>query len=344
MVKRDARFLSPQAQAEIRQRVMNAVAGGMSQARAARVFGVSRWSVVQWVKAHRTLGPQALAAKPRGRRSGEAGKLSASQATRIRALVVGKLPDQLKLPFYLWTRAAVQRLIEREYRVRLSLTAVGGYLQRWGLSAQRPIKRAYERNEAAIAEWLAEVYPQIATRAKRERARIYWGDETGLRSDDVRGRSFAPVGQPAVVQVPGRRFGCNVISALTNKGEMSFMVFEGRFQAPIFIAFCERLIKQTPSKVFLIVDGHSVHRAATVTQWFEDHAARIERFFLPGYAPDLNPDELLNGDIKRVIGQTRPRDRFALKTAARKWLHRRQKQPHVLANFFRAPRLQYAAA
>jgi transposase len=344
MVKRDARFLSPEAQAELRQRVVNAVGGGMTQATAARVFGVSRWSVVQWANAHRNGGAQALQAKARGRRVGEAGKLTAAQAKRIRALVVGKMPEQLKLPFYLWTRAAVQRLIEREYRVRLSLSAVGGYLDRWGLSAQRPIKRAYERNEEAIAQWLAEVYPKIATRAKRERARIYWGDETGLRSDDVRGRSFAPVGQPAVVQVPGRRFGCNVISALTNKGEMNFMVFEGRFQAPIFIAFCERLIKQARRKVFLIVDGHPVHRAAMTTQWLEKNVARIERFFLPGYAPDLNPDELLNGDIKRVIGQTRPRDREALTTATRKWLHRRQKQPHVLVNFFNEPHVQYAAA
>ena len=215
MTKRDARFLSPEAQAEIRLRVINAVQAGMKQAQAARTFGVSRWSVVQWTKAHRSNGVQALATKRRGRRSGEAGKLSIRQAQRIRALIVGKMPDQLKLPFYLWTRAAVQLLIKREYGVGLSLTAVGGYLKRWGLSVQRPVKRAYERNEEAIAQWLAEVYPTIATRAKREKALIYWGDETGLRSDDVRGRGFAPVGQPSVVRVPGKRFGCNVISALT---------------------------------------------------------------------------------------------------------------------------------
>jgi transposase len=344
MVKRDARFLSPEAKAEFRRRVINAVSGGMTQAAAARVFGVSRWSVVQWVNAQRSNGAKALLAKPRGRRVGEAGKLTMTQAQRIRALVEGKLPDQLKLPFYLWTRAAVQRLIEREYRVRLSLSAVGGYLQRWGLTAQRPIKCAHKRNEAEIAQWLAEVYPKIATRAKREHAQIYWGDETGLRSDDVRGRSFAPVGQPAVVQVPGWRFGCNVISALTSKGEMSFMVFEGRFQAPAFIAFCERLIKQAQRKVFLIVDGHPVHRAALTTQWLEANSAHIERFFLPGCAPDLNPDDLPNGDIKRIIRQARPRDRDALKTAARKRLHRRQKQPHVLVKFFDEPRVQYAAA
>ena len=344
MTKRDARFLGPEAQAEIRFRVLNALRDGMSQSQAAQTFGVSRWSVVQWTKAHRQLGEQGLVAKRRGRRAGEAGKLSTKQCQRMRALVVGKMPDQLKLPFYLWTRAAVRELIKRECAVSLSLTAVGGYLKRWGLSVQRPVKRAYERNDEAIAQWLVDTYPQIAMRAKRERARIYWGDETGLRSDDVRGRSFAPKGQPAVVRVPGRRFGCNVISALTNKGEMSFMVFEGRFQAEQFIGFAERLIKQSPSKVFLIVDGHSVHRCRKVRDWLEPRQQQIELFFLPGYAPELNPDELLNGDIKRAIGQVRPRDRQALKAATRKWLHRRQKQPTVLANLFQAPHIRYAAA
>ena len=186
--------------------------------------------------------------------------------------------------------------------------------------------------------------PLKEARAKREKACIYWGDETGLRSDDVRGRGFAPVGQPSVVQVPGRRFGCNVISALTNRGEMSFMVFEGRFQADKFIIFCERLIKQSGRKVFLIVDGHPAHRAKVVKHWLREHAERIELFFLPGYAPDLNPDELLNGDIKRAVGQVRPRDREAMKAATRKWLHRRQKQPAILANFFNEPHVRYAAA
>lgn len=344
MAKRDARFLSPQAQAEIRLRVLDALQEGMTQAQAARTFGVSRWSVVQWAKVSRQVGEQALVAKPRGRRAGEAGKLSVKQSERMRKLVVGKMPDQLKLPFYLWTRAAVRELIKRECAVELSLPAVGGYLKRWGLTVQRPVKRAYERNDEVVAQWLAQVYPRIASRAKRERARIYWGDETGLRSDDVRGRSFAPIGQPAVVNVPGRRFGCNVISALTNKGEMSFMVFEGRFQAEQFIGFCQRLIKQSSSKVFLIVDGHPVHRSTKVKDWLEPRRNQIELFFLPGYAPELNPDELLNGDIKRAIGQARPRDRDAMKTATRKWLHRRQKQPDVLANLFHAPHVRYASA
>jgi len=145
-------------------------------------------------------------------------------------------------------------------------------------------------------------------------------------------------------RVPGKRFGCNVISALTNKGEMSFMVFEGRFQADRFISFCGRLIKQSKGKVFLIVDGHPAHRAKLVKNWLQEHAERIQMFFLPGYAPDLNPDELLNGDIKRAVGQARARDRDTMKAATRKWLHRRQKQPAILANFFDEPHVRYARA
>ena len=155
MAKRDARFMSPQAQAEIRLRVMAALQEGLSQTQAAEVFGVSRWSVVQWAKTHRGSGVQALEAKRRGRRAGEAGKLSAKQCERMRALVVGKMPEQLKLPFYLWTRAAVRELIKRQCAVSLSLSAVGDYLRRWGLSVQRPVRRAYERNDEAVALWLA---------------------------------------------------------------------------------------------------------------------------------------------------------------------------------------------
>src|SRR5687767_6623387 len=151
MAKRDARFLSPSAQAEVRLRVLGALRDGMTQTQAAKTFGVSRWSVVQWAKAGREGGEPALAAKRRGRRAGEAGKLNAKQCERTRSLVVGKMPEQLKLPFYLWTRAAVRELMKRECGASLSLTAVGGYLKRWGLSAQRPVKRAYERNDEAVA-------------------------------------------------------------------------------------------------------------------------------------------------------------------------------------------------
>lgn len=164
------------------------------------------------------------------------------------------------------------------------------------------------------------------------------------RSDDVRGRSYALRGRTPQVRSTGQRFGCNMISALTNRGALAFRVFTGRFVTAVFIDFLERLLKQAGrGKVFLIVDGHPVHKAKAVRAWLDEHAERIRMFLLPGYAPELNPDELLNHDVKQAVGKTRPRDRDALKSALRSWLHRRQKQPHVIRNFFHAEHVRYAA-
>jgi transposase len=344
MAKRTMKTLDAATQAELRQRVMTAVAQGMSQSEAARAFGVGVRSVRRWAAQIKADGPQAIAPKRRGRRTGEAGALTRRQAERIKRLIIGKLPDQLKLPFYLWTREAVRRLIVREYGIRLGLSAVGNYLKAWGLTPQRPVRRAYERDPEAIGRWLKRDYPAIRAAAKRERAVIYWGDESGLRSSDVRGRSYAVRGETPVVAATGQRFGCNMISALSNRGALAFRVFTGRFVSALFVDFLERLLKHAGRrKVYLIVDGHPVHKSKVVSRWAEAHANRLRLIFLPGYAPELNPDELLNHDVKQAIGRTRPRSRAELMSATRAWLHRRQKQPEVIRNFFREEHVRYAA-
>ena len=254
------------------------------------------------------------------------------------------MPDQLKLPFYLWTRAAVARLIEREYGVTVSPSTVGRYLGAWGMSPQRPVRRAYERDDAAIARWLSEDYPVIARQARREGATIYWGDEMGLRSDHVAGRSFAPVGRTPVVRATGQRFGCNMISAITNRGALAFMVFRGRFDCGRFIDFMKRLLRQAPRRVYLIVDGHPVHRSARARRFVADHRERLRLIHLPGYCPELNPDELLNQDVKtNALGKSRPTDRAQLMTRVRSHLHRRQKQPSLIRRLFQEQHVRYAA-
>ncbi|MPW23178.1 IS630 family transposase [Paraburkholderia sp. CNPSo 3157] len=332
-----------EAQSELRVRVINAVLDGLSQTKAAEVFGVSRWSVNQWMAIHRAGGPKALAPKKRGRRKGEAGKLTPAQCRKLHGWLTRKMPDQLSLPFYLWTRAAIRHLIREQFGVSLSLASVSGYMKRMGFSSQRPVRRAYERNEPAIQAWLKDEYPKIAARARREHAALYWSDETGLRSDDVRGRSFALKGQTPIVRATGKRFGCNVISAITNKGELNFMVFDSNLTNDVFIRFLRRLIKQSRRKVFVIVDRHPVHRSKAVREWLARRVEQIEMFLLPTYAPELNPDELLNADIKRGVGQRRPRDTEALKQDARSWLYHRQHQPQIIARFFEAPHVAYAA-
>jgi transposase len=192
MLKKSMRTIPAAAQDELRERVVNAINAGMPQAQAARVFGVADRSIRRWVAQMRVQGTKSITPKRRGRASGTAGKLSTRQCERIRKLVVGKMPDQLKLPFYLWTRQAVGELVRREYGVKLSPSSIGNYLKRWGLTPQRPVRQAYERDDARIADWLHTRYPEIAKQAKKNKAIIYWGGECGVRSGDVRGRSFAP--------------------------------------------------------------------------------------------------------------------------------------------------------
>ena len=341
--KTDARKLDGATQAHLRRLVVKALRGGMKQTVAAEQFAVSLRAVNKWAALDRGGGLRALKSKRRGRRAGE-GRLDAMQSARIRALIVGKMPDQLKLPFYLWTRAAVASLIEREYAEVVSLTTVGRYLKAWGMTPQKPVRRAYERNDEAIKLWLAEAYPALVREAKGERATIYWGDEMGLRSDHVTGTSYAPLGRTPVVRATGQRFGCNMISAITNRGALAFMVFQGKFQNPVFIEFMKRLLRQVKGKLYLIVDGHPVHRSVAAKCFVKDNADRLRLIRLPGYCPELNPDELLNQDVKtNALGKSRPTNKAEMIATVRSHLHRRQKQPRVIRNLFLEKHVRYAA-
>lgn len=319
---------------------------GKSQTEAARLLGVSRQSVHRWVAAYRTGGARSLAAGRRGRRPREQMVLTERQQRAICQTIQSKHPDQLRLPGFLWTRALVGELIARRYGMRLAPTTVGAYLRRWGFSPQKPVRRAFEQDPEAVRTWVEEIYPAIAARAKREKALILWGDEMGLRSDHTAGRAWSPRGQTPVVPGTGQRFGANVISALSNRGQLYFMVFSGRCNADLFISFCRRLIKQMSGrKVYLIVDGHPAHRAKKVKTFVAAHEALIELHFLPPYSPELNPDELLNQDVKtNALGRRRPRNRDELIADTRAHLRRRQRQPQVVASFFEEEHVRYAAS
>lgn len=333
MLKRgDARKLKAEALLLLRRQGVKAVRAGMTQVKAARTFGASYRAVNKWMAIDRAGGLRALKLQHQSRRVGS-GRLSGRRAERIRALIIDKLPDQLKLPFYLWTRKAVASLIAREYGIKVAPVAVGRYLKAWGLSPQKPARRAYERNDAAIAR-----------QAQRERAVIYWGDEMGLRSDHVTGTSYAPIGQTPVIRATGQRFGCNMISAITNKGALAFMVFQGGFRAATFVEFMRRLLKQLNGRIYLIVDGHPVHRSRVAKAFVAQYDRRLRLIHLPGYCPELNPDELLNQDVKtNGLGKSRPTHRTELMAVVRSHLFRRQKQPRIIRNLFREKHVRYAA-
>ena len=286
MADEDTRSLSGAAQAALRNRAVQAVLEGMTQAEAARVFGVHRNAVNRWIRRYREGGWAGLAEQRRGRRPGEQPALSERQQQELIALVRDSTPDQLGLAGFLWTRDAVAELLAQRYGVWLARTTVGGYLRGWGFSPQRPQRRALEQNPVAVARWLATEFPAICAQARREGGMVLWLDEMGVRSDAAAGRSWAPVGRTPVVKRTGKRFRVNMISAISNQGLLRFRLFTGSFTGAVFIDFLRRLLRDCRGrKVHLIVDGHPVHRAKLVSAWVGRHAERIELHFLPGYSP-----------------------------------------------------------
>ena len=347
MAKKDARSLSPEAQADLRRRVLAAIqTQGMKKAHASRTFGVSRQAINKWLAAFNSGGEAALAAKKRGRP--KAKTIPEKQQAKIVRAIQGGCPDQLKLPFALWTREAVVALVKKHTGRTLSVWTAGRYLKDWGFTPQKPVRRAYERDPVAVQAWLDKEYPTIQRRAKARNALILWGDEMGLRSDDTVGRTYSLRGHTPIVPATGRRFGCSMISAISNLGRLWFMVFSCRFNADVFIRFLGRLLKATDGrKIILILDSHPAHKAAKVARWIEakrDRKTKLELCFMPGYSPELNPDEMLNQDTKQAMRRQRPRDQSQMMANARSHLRRRQKQPDVVRNFFQEEHVRYAAA
>lgn len=343
MANVDFRSLKPDVQESVRRQAVADVSAGKTVTAVAKAHGVSRMAVHGWIRQHSEGGAVALAAKKRGRPLG--GSLKSWQAAQISKAIIDRCPDQMKLPFCLWTRDAVCSLIERRFGITLSRWTVGRYLSRWGFTPQKPVRRAYERDPEAVRTWLSYQFPQIRRRAKETGSVILWGDEMGLRSDHTTGTSFGLRGQTPVIAGTGQRFGCNMISAIGNRGELYFMVFISRFDAKIFIDFLGRLTRQVKRKVFLIVDGHPVHRSIIVKRWLEKNEHRIRLFRLPGYSPELNPDELLNQDVKsNAVGRQRPKDKKEMVSNVRSHLRSRQKQSEIVKNFFNEEHVKYAAA
>jgi len=345
MDARDFRGIGRPAQEELRRRALFLIERqGLTQARAAEMVGVQRQTVNAWLKRYRAQGEDGVLDGRRVSPRRGKGLLTAEEAGQVRRWIADRTPDQLKLPFALWTSRAVRDLIVLRFGKRLGLSTVQLYLQRWGLTPQKPLARAKERSPAAIAAWLETTYPAIAKRAKAERAVIYWGDETGISNQDQIGRTYAPKGQTPVVARTAKRITQSMISAVSNRGLMRFMFDQGALNAARFIAFLRRLIKDAGQKVVLIVDNLKVHHAAKVTDWVASHAHEIELCYLPAYAPDHNPDEYLNNDLKqRLRQQPQPGSKQALVRDTRAVLRAIQRSPDRIKAYFTPPPVRYAA-
>jgi transposase len=344
MEKRDTRRLKPEVQEELRKQAIRLRKNGMAYREIGEALGVHHTSACTWYTAYVRDGMKAISMRRRGRRVGACRSLNSEQEQELKNLVIDKTPDQLKLPFALWTRQAVKEVIRDRYRIEMPIRSVGEYLKRWGFTAKKPVKRAYEQNPKVVQKWLHEEYPAIAARAKSEKAEIHWADETGIESNEYSARGYAPKGTTPVIHLNARKNHIGMISSISNHGQVRFMMYRESMHADLLIIFMRRLIKDTGRKVFLILDNLRVHHSKKVTKWLEKHKEEIEVFYLPSYSPELNPDEYLNGDLKGRIRSGLPaRSVKDLEKKTRSFMRTLVKRPQHVRKYFRHPSVAYAA-
>ena len=344
MEKTDARKLNQQAQFELRKQVVRLRQKGMGATEISEITGISAPHISTiWQKFQRG-GLEAIKPGVRGRRHGEHRQLSADQEKAIQKLLVDKTPDQLKLQFALWSRDAVRLAIKHQYGMELPLRTITDYLKRWGFTPQKPAKRAYEQNPKAVQQWLETTYPAIAAKAKQEKAEIHWGDETGIQNDAYNARGFAPKGKTPIVRLSATKSRINMISSITNRGKVRFMLYGETMTSKVLIKFMSRLVKDAPTKVFLILDNLRVHHSKDVKAWLEENSEKIVVFYLPSYSPELNPDEYLNADLKQRIRSGRlSRSETDLRKKTRSFMRTIQNRPKHVRNYFKHPIIAYAS-
>lgn len=295
-MKLDGRTLSHEMSEKIRRMAVQRVKDGEKPSAVVTSFGLCRTSIYPWLRAESKKGEQALAAS---KHPGRTPALTPRQKLQVRRWICGKDPRQYGFDFGLWTRKIVSKLIQEKLGATLGLTAVGRLLHSLDITPQKPLRRAYERDPAAIEKWKSEVYPRLRSRAKRRRAEIFFLDEAGVRSDQVLGETWGENGKTPEVQTNGQRQSINAISAVSARGAFWYEVYSGRFNATRFLdEFLKSFMRGRRRPVILVVDGHPSHRAKMISAYVKQMKGRLEMHFLPGYAPELNPDEFVWNYVK----------------------------------------------
>lgn len=334
----DGRALDHVSLQTLRLQAVKAVKSGQGVTRVAAAFGVNVRTVFRWLATYASGGQKALQAKPI---PGRPPKLQDGHLRWLAAMVRDTTPLQHRFEFALWTLGLIQELLERQFALRLARSTVGRAMHALGFTPQRPLRRARERDPVLVERWQAEEFPAIAAEAKRVGAVIFFGDEAGMRSDHHAGTTWSPMGRTPTVATTGRRFGTNMLSAVAPNGAFHFMLHDGRVTAEVFVEFLRRLLHDANAPVFLVLDGHSIHKAKRVQDFVAAQGGRLRLFFLPAYSPHLNPDEQVWGNVKARVAKrtvTDKPDLIAKLTAA---LERLRELPQLIAGFFRHPHCAY---
>jgi transposase len=339
MKENDGRKLSHEALQQIRITSVKRVEAGESPEEVIKSIGFERVCIYRWIAAYRAGGIEALKSK---KITGRPALLSPTQLRKLYLAIANEDPQQYKFPFALWTLAIIREVILKVFKVRMSEVSVLRTLKKLGLSPQRPLRRAYQQDPAAVKKFIEEEYPEIRRRAIRYGATIYWSDEAAMRSDYHSGTTWAPKGKTPIIKTTGARFKINMISAVSSRGRLRFMVTEQSFKVDVFIEFLKRLITGEDKPVYLIVDGHPVHKAKKVKEFVKRLNGKLELFYLPGYSPELNPDEYVWSHVKHhTAGKMQITGPDQLKKLVTSALHKLARIPRIIIGFFKAPDLQF---
>lgn len=338
---RDGRTLDHRTLEEIRKMAVERVREGEAPSAVIASYGFCRTTIYKWLR--QAAGPgkglRALAARPA---TGRPRTLTPAQERQVFRWINGKNPLQYGFDFGLWTRRIVRDLVAMRFGVSLSLASVGALLARLGLTAQKPLQRAYQRDPEAIARWQRETYPALARQAKAETAEIYFWDESGFRADSVQGKTWAPIGQTPVVQVPGQRQSVSAASAVSARGAFWFVTYPGALNGELFVALLKKLMRRRRKPLHLVLDGLPAHKTKVVKTYVASTQGRLTLHFLPGYAPDLNPDERVWSHAKRTGNARRPLqkgEKLEQRVAAQ--LAEIGNNPKLVRSFFKHPSVAY---
>ena len=342
MEKIDLRRLNNDELYAVRKQVIRLKKQGKKGSEIAEIVGIYENRISQIWGLYQADGMAGIKPKTSGRKKDTGRRLTREEEREIREVIISKTPEQLKLAGFLWTRAKICEYIKTEYKKTIVPQVISRYLKRWGLSCQRPTKRAYGQDIARIEKFKTEEYPAIAARAKAENAEIYWGDETGVNNTENFERGFAEKGKPPVLYTETKRERTNMISAISNKGHVRFMVYDSTMNQKLLLDFMRRLIGESDRKIFLILDNLRVHHGKIVAEWLENHKDKIEVFFLPPYAPESNPDEYLNHALKLdVHSGNLPRTLKDIKHKIHSFMRGLQHHNERVRAFFHHPEVSY---
>lgn len=341
-MQRDGRELSHEVLEFIRMEAVRRVHAGEKPSEVIASYGLCRTSIYLWLRQARKSGTDALKSS---KHPGPKRKLTDKQKQLVRVWICGKDPRQYGFDFGLWTRKIIQEMILRKMGVSLCLSSVGNMLEELGISPQKPLRRAYERDPKAIEKWKNEHYPALKKRARSIGADIFFLDEAGVRSDAPLQRTWSAKGQTPVVKTSGQRQSVQAISAVNELGAFWYDVYTGRFNATRFVGFLKAFLSRRRRPVFLVLDGHPAHRAKMVGKYVEQLAGKLELHFLPGYAPELNPDEYVWNNLRQHgTSKTPLRKDESLRERVIFDLESIQGDRHLVRSFFYAPDVLYTIA